>query len=77
MEGDARMPETLPGRSLIQDYLNENNISIASLAATFGVGRMYMTQVLNGDRKSAAANKLVLKIIDTFKIRANKDGVTN
>ncbi|GEK28873.1 hypothetical protein [Furfurilactobacillus siliginis] len=63
------MPTTLAGRELIKKYLDENSISITSLATTFGVGKMYMTQVLSGDRKSAAANALVLNIIETFKIR--------
>jgi spore maturation protein SpmA len=63
------MPETLSGRELIRKYLDENDVSITSLATTFGVGKMYMVQVLNGERHSAAANQLVLKIIDAFKIR--------
>lgn len=65
------MPATLAGRELIRKYLDENNISITSLATTFGVGKMYMSQVLDGSRKSAAANELILKIIEAFKIRNN------
>lgn len=65
------MPTTLAGRELIRKYLDEQHISITSLATTFGVGKMYMSQVLDGSRKSAAANELVLKIVETFKIRNN------
>ncbi|WP_063697023.1 hypothetical protein [Pediococcus inopinatus] len=64
------MPETLAGRKLIAEFLNDNDISIASLATTYDVGKMYMQQVLSGKKKSAAANKMILKIIDDYKIRA-------
>ncbi|MDA5386983.1 XRE family transcriptional regulator [Loigolactobacillus backii] len=67
------MPTTLSGRELIKNYLKNNNISITSLATTFGVGKMYMTQVLNGSKNSAAANELVLNIINTFKIRPREE----
>lgn len=67
------MPTTLGGRDLIKDYLSENKISITSLATTYNVGKMYMTQVLDGTKTSAAANQLVLKIIDDFKIRVKED----
>lgn len=63
------MPTTLAGRELIRKYIDDHNISITSLATTFGVGKMYMTQVLSGAKHSPAANVLVLNIIETFKIR--------
>lgn len=63
------MPTTLAGRELIRKYIDDHNISITSLATTFGVGKMYMTQVLSGTKHSPAANVLVLSIIETFKIR--------
>lgn len=66
------MPTTLAGRELIRQYLDENGITITSLATTFGVGKMYLVQVLNGSQHSPAANALVLKIIETFKIRAKE-----
>ncbi len=66
------MPTTLAGRELIKKYIDDRSISITSLATTFGVGKMYMTQVLAGTKKSAAANELVLKIIETFKIRPHE-----
>ncbi|MDT7019332.1 XRE family transcriptional regulator [Levilactobacillus namurensis] len=69
------MPTTLAGRQLIREYLDENDISITSLATTFGVGKMYMAQVLSGSQSSPSANALVLKIIETFKIRPkSKEG---
>lgn len=63
------MPTTLNGRQLISKYLGQHKISITSLATAYGVGKMYLTQVLNGSKQSAAANELVLKIIDDYKIR--------
>lgn len=63
------MPTTLSGRRSIKDYLAEHHISITSLATTYGVGKMYLTQVLNGTKQSPAANELVLKIINDYKIK--------
>lgn len=67
------MPTTLNGRELIRQYLDDNNISDISLAATYGVGKVYLGQVLSGKKQSAAANKLVLKIIEDYKIRPKKE----
>lgn len=36
------MPATLAGKNLIKDYSEDNHITISSLAATFGVGKVYM-----------------------------------
>lgn len=65
------MPTTLAGRELIKKYIADREISITSLATAFGVSKMYMTQVLSNTKKSPAANALVLKIIEDFKIRPN------
>ncbi|MCL5458046.1 XRE family transcriptional regulator [Loigolactobacillus coryniformis] len=67
------MPTTLNGRQLIGKYLDQHKISITSLAAAYGVGKMYLTQVLSGTKQSAAANELVLKIIEDYKIRPKKE----
>ncbi|WP_195515516.1 XRE family transcriptional regulator [Enterococcus dispar] len=63
------MPETINGRESIKQYLEKRNITVTSLAAMYGVGKMYMHEVLAGKKKSKSANELVLKIIDDFKIR--------
>lgn len=66
------MPTMLNGRQSIKEYLDDHDISITSLATAYGVGKMYLTQVLSGTKKSAAANELVLKIIEDYKIRPKK-----
>lgn len=63
------MPETISGRDAIRSYINEKNISITSLATMYGMSRAYLHEVLEGKKKSKAANELVLKIIEDFQIR--------
>jgi len=65
------MPTTATGRELINDYLDKNHITIISLATTYGVGKMYMSQVLSGVKQNPAANAMILKIIDDLKIRGS------
>jgi hypothetical protein len=62
------MPTTLPGRELIKKYIDHNSISVASLGRMYGVGKMYMGEVLSGKKAGPAANALILKIIDDLKI---------
>ena len=63
------MPETISGREAIRTYIKEKNISITSLATMYGMSRAYLHEVLDGKKKSKAANELVLKIIEDFQIR--------
>jgi hypothetical protein len=63
------MPTTLSGRELINQYLKDNHITITSIAAMYGKGKMYVTQVLSGEKQNPAANALILRIIEDFKIR--------
>lgn len=63
------MPETLEGRERIIQYLNENNITIADLAAMYGVAKQDLSDYLSGRKKNPRGNKIILKIISDFKIR--------
>lgn len=67
------MPTTLTGRELIKRYINNNSISIGSLGAMYNVGKVYMSQVLSGKKTTKAANELVLKIIEDFKLGIKED----
>lgn len=67
------MPTTLAGRELINQYLKENSISVTSLATMLGLGKVYVNEVLTGKKNNAAANELILKIIETLKIRPKKE----
>lgn len=67
------MPTTLTGRELIKQYIEENSVNIGSLGAMYNVGKVYMSEVLSGKKQTRAANALVLKIIDDFKLRPNDD----
>jgi len=63
------MPETLEGRERIIQYLNANDITIADLAAMYGIAKQDMSDYLSGRKKNPRGNKIILKIISDFKIR--------
>jgi transcriptional regulator with XRE-family HTH domain len=62
------LPETKGGRDAIIEFLKSEGISSRSLAKTFNVSHSYMQKVLSGENHGPSANKLILKIIDAFKI---------
>lgn len=62
------MPTTLPGRELIKNYMNENRIGLESLGQMYGVGKVYMGEVLSGKKAGPSANALILKILNDLKI---------
>ncbi|ANZ70340.1 hypothetical protein [Pediococcus claussenii] len=62
------MPDTAKGRQAILNYIEINEIKIRSLGKAYGVSYQYVQKVLNGEAKGPSANKLILKIIDDFKI---------
>lgn len=63
------MPSTLVGRELVKKYLEDNNISNESLGAMYGYSKVYVGEVLNGNKTGPNANNLILKIINDLKIR--------
>lgn len=63
------MPETLEGRERIIQYLNANDITIADLAAMYGIAKQDMSDYLSGRKKNPRGNKIILKITSDFKIR--------
>lgn len=62
------MPETLNGRELVRNYLDENKISNESMAKMFGISKQYLGDVLNGKKIGRKPNELILKIIQEFGI---------
>ena len=66
------MPETLEGRERIIQYLNANDITIADLAAMYGIAKQDMSDYLSGRKKNPRGNKIILKIISDFKIKKKK-----
>lgn len=62
------MPETLNGRELVKEYLEENDISNESMAKMFGISKQYFGEVLNGRKNGKQPNKLILAIIQEFGI---------
>ena len=45
------MPETLEGRERIIQYLNANDITIADLAAMYGIAKQDMSDYLSGRKR--------------------------
>lgn len=62
------MPTSEVGRKLVRAYLDKNNISIASLAKMYGIGRQDATDYLSGKTTSPKANRFILSVISDFKI---------
>lgn len=62
------MPTTLTGRELIQRYIDKNEISITSLAAMYGISKVYMSNILSGKKTGSKPNAIILRIIEDFKL---------
>lgn len=67
------MLTALTGRQLIKQYVDQHNVDLGSLGAMYGIGKVYMGEIISGKKQTRAANALVLKIIDDFKLRPNDD----
>ncbi|MGX6962461.1 helix-turn-helix domain-containing protein [Vagococcus xieshaowenii] len=63
------MPDTLPGRTKIREYMEEHNISLTGLSTMFGVKKQDLVDYLNGKNTSPKANATLIAIIEHFKIR--------
>ena len=63
------MPTQDIGRKKVKDFLEKNNISITSLAVSYGMTRAEMSSYVNGTVINAKSNKMILKIIEDLNIR--------
>lgn len=63
------MPTQDIGRKKVKDFLQKNNISITSLAVSYGMTRAEMSSYVNGTVINAKSNKTILKIIEDLNIR--------
>ncbi|EHJ57468.1 MULTISPECIES: hypothetical protein [Streptococcus] len=63
------MPNTDGGRKKILDYLEENNLTMTTLAVQYSMPRQDVTNILNGKLKNSQANKFIARVIEDFKIR--------
>lgn len=63
------MPTQDIGRKKVKDFLKKNNISITSLAVSYGMTRAEMSSYINGTVINAKSNKTILKIIEDLNIR--------
>lgn len=63
------MPSQDIGRKKVKDFLEKNNISITSLAVSYGMTRAEMSSYVNGTVVNAKSNKTILKIIEDLNIR--------
>lgn len=62
------MPSTLPGRELVKNFLQENDIKSTDLAKMYGMTKQEVSDYLSGRKTNPAANQFILKVIRDFKI---------
>ncbi|MYV19908.1 antirepressor [Ligilactobacillus salivarius] len=63
------MPETKAGRDKIVEYLEENDISVTSLAVAYGIKKQDMSDFLTGRKITPRGNRVILKIISDLRIK--------
>lgn len=67
-KGGRKMPDIANGRKKICDFLKENNIKKAALAAAYGMSRQEVTNILSGSTRGLKANQFILRVIEDYKI---------
>lgn len=63
------MPASDHGLQLVNAFIEENQIEKMSLAAKYNVAKNVMIDTLSGKLRTPQAHKIILKIIDDFKLR--------
>lgn len=62
------MPSTMPGRKLVQKYMEENSIKATDLAKMYGMTKQEVSDYISGRKNNPASNKFILKVIRDFKV---------
>lgn len=57
------------GRQKILDYLEANNIKLASLAVKYGMSRNEVSNIMHGQKLEPKGHEFIVRVIDDFKIR--------
>lgn len=63
------MPVDDHGLNLVNEFITTNGIEKMSLAAKYDVAKNVMIDTLSGRLPTPQAHKIILKIIDDFKLR--------
>ena len=63
------MPVDDHGLNLVNEFITSNGIEKMSLAAKYDVAKNVMLDTLSGRLRTPQAHKIILKIIDDFKLR--------
>ena len=63
------MPSNDPGLKLVNSFIEETGTERMSLAAKYGVAKNVMNEILAGNLTSPTAHRVILKIINDFKLR--------
>ena len=63
------MPVDDHGLNLVNEFITTNGIEKMSLAAKYDVAKNVMIDTLSGRLRTPQAHKIILKIIDDFKLR--------
>ena len=66
------MPVDDHGLNLVNEFITTNGIEKMSLAAKYDVAKNVMLDTLSGRLRTPQAHKIILKIIDDFKLRQKR-----
>ena len=69
LERRHSMPVDDHGLNLVNEFITTNGIEKMSLAAKYDVAKNVMIDTLSGRLRTPQAHKIILKIIDDFKLR--------
>ena len=69
LERRHNMPVDDHGLNLVNEFITTNGIEKMSLAAKYDVAKNVMLDTLSGRLRTPQAHKIILKIIDDFKLR--------
>lgn len=67
-KGGDKMPSTKPGRELIHNYLESQNIKVVDLAKMYGITKQDAFDYISGRKVTPAANRFIISVIRDFKI---------
>lgn len=63
------MPNNIYGRDLVKKWVDENDISLNSIASVYGMTRQEVSNYINGAKKGPKANLFILRLIEDYKIK--------
>ncbi|MHC5226924.1 helix-turn-helix domain-containing protein [Enterococcus sp. LJL99] len=63
------MPSIAVGREKVNEYMEDNNISITDLSVAYGIKKQDLASYLSGKLETVKGNQVILRIIADYRIR--------